>query len=191
MSAASCLCHIVGQQVRPCPADEVKNTGHFTLVALLSFPGLMSHRWTNAQNKQGVDISRRALARALSPVVTGTPLYRYSGKQLRHCGTLGTGDTTTRSPRCLRYPTSVVHQRSIRRRCSATTRRCHQRAAARAVTVARMKGSLDDRLGTVSHAQRKSALLRFVHSTAAGSLGWPTQRTNQNKRFQRFSGGDE
>lgn len=73
--------------------------------------------------------------------------------------------------------------------CSATTRRCHQRAA-RAVTVATMKGSLGDRLGTVSHAQRKSALLRFVHSTAAGSLGWPTQRTNQNKRFQRFSSGE-
>lgn len=42
-------------------------------------------------------------ALAPSPVVTGTPLYRYSGKQRRHCGTLRTGDTTTtRSPRCLR-----------------------------------------------------------------------------------------
>lgn len=73
MTAASCLCHIVGQQVRPCPADKVKNTSHFT-VALLSFPGLMSRRRTRAQqNKQGVDISRARHRLPPEPHSTATP----------------------------------------------------------------------------------------------------------------------
>lgn len=81
MSPASCVCHIVGQEVR---AQAIPSFGEVPLP--FSWAGVPAARVCRADKRRQTAQRRYISVHApLSPVVTGTPLYRYSGKQRRHC----------------------------------------------------------------------------------------------------------